>query len=75
MNGMTIYQPKKRPKNKLQASEVVPQAPIPVPNQDHFPRVPRQSRLSANDNGDNEMISGAVHRSPSIYRTAEENLS
>ena len=28
----------------------------------------------ANDKGDNEMISGAVHRSPSIYITAEENL-
>ena len=27
---------------------------------DHFPRVPRQSRLSANDEDDNEMIAGAV---------------
>ena len=28
----------------------------------------------ANDKGDNEMIPGAVHRSPGIYLTAEENL-
>jgi hypothetical protein len=27
----------------------------------------------ANEKGDNEMILGAVHRSPSIYLTAEEN--
>ena len=26
-----------------------------------------------NDKGDNEMIPGAVHRSPGIYHTAEEN--
>jgi hypothetical protein len=44
----------------------------------HLPRVSRQSRPSTNDKGDNEMISGAVHRSPGIYLTAEEtpeNLS
>ena len=38
----------------------------------HFPRVSRQSRLSANDKGDNEIIPGAVHRYPGIYLTAEE---
>ena len=27
----------------------------------HLPRVSRQSRLSANGNGDNEMILGVVH--------------
>ena len=32
----------------------------------------RQSRLSVNDKGDNEMIPAAVHRSPGIYLTAEE---
>ena len=37
---------------------------------DHLPRV---SRLSANNNGDNEMIPEAVHRSPGIYLTTEEN--
>ena len=35
----------------------------------------RQSRLSANDKGDNEVKPGAVHRSPGIYLTAEESHS
>ena len=35
-------------------------------------RVSRQSDLSANDKDDNELIWGAVHRSPGIYLTAEE---
>ena len=39
----------------------------------HLPRVSRQSRLSANDKGDNEIIPGAVHRAPDIYLTAEES--
>jgi hypothetical protein len=39
----------------------------------HLPRVSYQSRPSANDMGDNEVILGAVHRSPGIYLTAEEN--
>ena len=30
------------------------------------------TRMSANDKGDNEMISGAVHRYPGIYLIAEE---
>ena len=34
----------------------------------------RQSRLSVNDRGDNEMIPGAVHRSPDICLTVEEHL-
>ena len=34
---------------------------------DHLPLVLRQSRLSANDKGDNEMIPGIVYRSPGIY--------
>ena len=38
----------------------------------HLPRVSRQSRLSANDKRGNEMIPGAVHRSPGIYFTPEE---
>jgi hypothetical protein len=33
----------------------------------------RQSRLSANDKGDNEMIPGAVHRTPCIYLTVKEH--
>ena len=39
----------------------------------HLPRVSRQSLLSANDKVDNEMILGAVHRSPVIRLTFEEN--
>ena len=34
--------------------------------------VPCQSRLFANDKEDNEMIPGAVHRSPDIYYQAVE---
>ena len=37
-------------------------------------RVPRQSHLSTNDKGDNEMIPGSEHRSPSIHLIAEGNL-
>ena len=39
----------------------------------HLPRVSRQSRLSANDNCDNEKKPRAVHRD--TYLTAEENPS
>ena len=31
------------------------------------------SRLSANNKGDNEVVTEAVHKSPGIYFTAEEN--
>ena len=43
-----------------------------------LPQMSRQSRLSTNDKGDNEMISGVVHKFSGIYLTAEEtpeNLS
>ena len=49
----------------------VPPAPVGVNG--HLPRVSRQSHLSVNDKGDNEMIPKAVQRSPVIYLTAEEN--
>ena len=39
----------------------------------HLSVVSRQSYLSANDKGDNEMISRDVHRYIGIYLTAEEN--
>ena len=39
----------------------------------HLPQVSCQSHLPANDKGDNEMIPGAVHRTPGIYLIAEEN--
>ena len=44
-----------------------------VPANFDLSRVSRQSSLSANDKGDNDMIPGAVHRSSGIYLTAEEN--
>jgi hypothetical protein len=39
----------------------------------NLPRLSRQSRLSANHKGDNEIIPGAVHRPPSICLKAEKN--
>ena len=39
----------------------------------HLSRVSRQSRLSANDKGDNEMKLEDMHRSPGISLTVEEN--
>ena len=56
-----------RPK-KFQAS-----APVRVPSQ--RPLAPSIMSVTsvANDKGDNEIILGAVHRSPGIWLTAEEN--
>ena len=39
----------------------------------HFPRVSRQSRLSANNKDDNEMKPAAEHRLSGIYFKAEQN--
>ena len=48
-------------------------APVRVPSQRPLgPSVASVTSL-ANDNGDNEMILWAVHRSPGICLTAEEN--
>ena len=43
------------------------------PLQQLLARVSRQSRVSLNSKGDNEMVPGAVHRSAGIYLIAEEN--
>ena len=48
----------------------VPPAPVRVPSQ--RPLAPSVASV-ANDKGDDEMILGAVHRSPGICLTAEEN--
>ena len=63
-----------RPK-KLSVSVAVPRAPVRVPSQ--MPLAPSVASVTsvANDKGDNEMILGAVHRSPGICLTAEENRS
>ena len=39
----------------------------------YLDHVPRQTRTSDNDKGDNEGKPRIVHRSPGIYLTAEEN--
>ena len=38
----------------------------------HLPRLSCQSRLS-DDNGDEEVKTGVLHRSPGIYLTSEQN--
>ena len=48
----------------------MPPDPVGVPSQ--RPLAPGVTSV-ANDKGDNEMILGAVHRSPGICLTAEEN--
>ena len=52
---------------KSSVSVAVPPAPVRVPSQRPL------ARSVANDKGNNEMILGAVHRSPGICLTAEEN--
>ena len=51
----------------------VPAAPVRVPSQ--RPLAPSVASVMsvANDKGDKALILGAVHRSPGIYLTAEEN--
>ena len=58
---------------KALASVAVAPAPVRVPSQ--RPLAPRVASFTsvANDKGDNEMILGAVHISPGICLTAEEN--
>ena len=48
----------------------VPPAPVQVPSQK---QLAQSVTLVANDKDDNEMMPGAVHRSPDICLTAEEN--
>ena len=50
----------------------VPPAPVWVPSQKPFAPSATSVTSVANDKGDNEMIPGAVHRSPDICLTAEE---
>ena len=58
---------------KFQTSVAVPPAPVRIPSQ--RPLAPSVASVTsvANDKGDNEMISGVVHRSPGICLIAEEN--
>ena len=57
----------------VSASVAVPPSPVRVPSQ--RPLAPSFAPVPsvANDKGDNEMIPGAVYRSPGICLVAEEN--
>ena len=48
-------------------------APVRVPSQRPLASSVATGTSVANDKGDNEMILGAVHRSPGIFLRAEEN--
>ena len=52
----------------------VPPAPVRVPGRKSLAPSVTSVTSVANDKGDNEMIPGAVQRSPGIFLTAEENL-
>ena len=56
---------------KLSISVAVPPAPVRVPSRRPLAQSVASVNSVANDKGDNEMILGAVHRSPGIYLTAE----
>ena len=58
---------------KFKTSVAVPPAPFRVPNQRPFAPSVASVTSVANDKDDNEMIPGAVHRSPGICLIAEEN--
>ena len=57
----------------LQASATVPPAPVQVPIQRSLAPSVASITSVANDKGDNEIILGAMHRSPDICLTVEEN--
>ena len=59
----------------LSVSVAMPAASVRVPSQ--RPIAPSVASVTSvvNDKGDNEMILGAVHRTPGICLTAEENPS
>ena len=58
---------------KLSVSVAVPPAPVRVPSQRPLAPSVASVRSFTNDKGDNEMIMGAVYRSPGICPRAEDN--
>ena len=58
---------------KLSVSVAVPPAPVRVPIQRPLAASVASVTSVANDKDDNEIIPGAVHRFPGIFRTVEEN--
>ena len=59
-------------KKKLLVSVAVPPAPVRVPGQRPLAACVTSVTSDANDNVNNEMIPGAVNRSPGICLIAEE---
>ena len=62
-------------KKKLLVSVAGPPAPVRVPSQRPLAPSVASDTSVPNDKGDNEMILGAVNRSPGICLTTEEILS
>ena len=60
-------------RKSYKASVAVPPAPVRVPSQRPLAPSVKSVTSVATDKGDNEMIPGAVHRSPGICLTAQEN--
>ena len=59
------------PARKILASVEMPRAPARFLANGHLSLVSRQSCMSVIDKSDNEMIPGAMHRSPDIYLTLQ----
>ena len=70
---MLSMEPWAAAKKKLLVCVAVPPAPVLVPSQRPLSLSVKSISSVANDKGDNEMVPGAVHRSPGICLTAEEN--
>ena len=73
--GPVVYGTMGCGQKKLLVRVAVPPAPVRVPSQRPLTLSVASVMSVTNDKGDNEMFQGAVHRSPGICLTAEENLS
>ena len=62
-------------KKNLSVNLAVPPAPVRVPSQRPLAQSVASVTSVANDKGDNEMILGAVHRSPGIRRNGVAYMS
>ena len=62
-----------RSQKKLSVSVAVPPAPVRIPSQRPLALSVASFTSVANNKGGDEMIQGAVHRSPAICHTPEEN--
>jgi hypothetical protein len=73
MSGREKEEKKEERLPVVAVSVAVPAAPFRVPSQRPFAPSIASVTLVTNDKDGNEMILGAVHRSPDICLTAEEN--